>query len=118
MHIFLHLNDIIIPWEPTNRVDFVAQSVLDSTLQYESLEGLMDFLAFLVQNLWQNKQKLIRGISTNSLGDYYKISGLLAILWHQKRQEIDLGLYRFISQPRIQPKLEPQFRFIVRAMTS
>jgi len=43
MHIFLHLDDVIIPWEPTNRADFVAQSVLDSTLQYESLEGLMDF---------------------------------------------------------------------------
>jgi len=25
---------------------------LDSRLQYESLEGLMDFLAFLVQKLW------------------------------------------------------------------
>jgi len=32
---------------------------LDSWLQYESLEGLMDFL---VQKLWQNKQKLIREI--------------------------------------------------------
>jgi len=30
---------------------------LDSRLQYESLEGLMDFLAFLVQKLRQNKQK-------------------------------------------------------------
>jgi len=35
--------------------------VLDSRLQYEILEGLMDFLAFLVQMLRQNKQKLIRG---------------------------------------------------------
>jgi len=41
---------------------------VDSGLQYESLEGLMDFLAFLVQNLWQNKQKVIRGILTKSLG--------------------------------------------------
>jgi len=24
MHICLHLNDVIIPWEPTNRADFVA----------------------------------------------------------------------------------------------
>jgi len=29
--------------------------LLDSRVQYESLEGLMDFLAFLVQKLWQNK---------------------------------------------------------------
>ena len=39
---------------------------LDSRLQYESLEGLMDFLAFLFQKLWQNKQKINRGIPTNS----------------------------------------------------
>jgi len=32
---------------------------LDSRLQYKSLEGLMDCLAFLVQTLWQNKQKII-----------------------------------------------------------
>jgi len=35
---------------------------VDSRLQYESLEGLMDFLAFLVQKLRQNKQKLITEI--------------------------------------------------------
>ena len=60
MHICLHLDDDVIPWESNNRADFVAQLFLDSRLQYESLEGLMDFLAFLVQKLWQNKQKLIR----------------------------------------------------------
>jgi len=38
---------------------------LDSRLQYKSLEGLMDFLAFLVQKLWQNKHKLIREIPRN-----------------------------------------------------
>jgi len=26
MHICLHLDDVIIPWESTNRADFVAQS--------------------------------------------------------------------------------------------
>jgi len=26
MHIWLHLGDVIIPWESTNRTDFVAQS--------------------------------------------------------------------------------------------
>jgi len=67
MHIFLHLHDVIIPWEPTNRADFVTQNFLDSRLQDESLEGLMDFQAFLASN------------PTNPLGDLYKISGLLAI---------------------------------------
>jgi len=63
----------------TNRADFVAETFLDSRLQYESLDGLMDFLAFLVQKLWQNKQKLIMGIATNSLGNPYKIRGLSTI---------------------------------------
>jgi len=35
---------------------------LDSRLQHESLEGLKDFLSFLVQNVWQNKQQLFREI--------------------------------------------------------
>jgi len=26
MHIFLHLDDVIVSWELTNRADFVAQS--------------------------------------------------------------------------------------------
>jgi len=45
---------------------------LDSRLQYESLEGLMDFLTFLVQKLWQNKQKYLGEsplISRESLQD-------------------------------------------------
>ena len=33
---------------------------LDSRLQYESLEGLIDFLAFLLQRLWPNFRVLIR----------------------------------------------------------
>jgi len=81
MHICLHLDDDVIPWESNNPSDFVTQIFLDPGLQYESLEGLMDFLGFLVQNLWQNKQKLIRGIPTNSLGNPYKIRGLSAITW-------------------------------------
>jgi len=74
---------------------------LDSRLEYESLEGLMDFLAFLVQKLWQNQQKLIRGIPNTSL-----------------RREVDLDLYSFIIQARIQPNFEPQFWPFVRVMTS
>jgi len=54
---------------------------LDSRLQYESLEGLMDFLVFLFQKLWQNKQKIIRGVPTNSLGNPYKIRGPSAMTW-------------------------------------
>ena len=53
--------------------------VLESRLQYESVEDLMDFLAFLVQKLRQNKQNLIREIPTNPLGNSYNIWGLLAI---------------------------------------
>ena len=29
MHIFLHLNDVIIPWELTNRADLAAQSFFE-----------------------------------------------------------------------------------------
>ena len=79
MHIFLHLDDVIIPWVSTNRGNFVGQIFLDFGLQYESLVGLMDFLAFLVQNLIQNKQKLIKEIPINPLGNSYKIWGLWAI---------------------------------------
>jgi len=69
-YICLHLGDLIISWESNNRADFVAQSLyFYSRLQHESLEGLMNFLAYLVQKLKQNKQKLIRVIPTNSPGD-------------------------------------------------
>jgi len=63
MDLCLHLDEAIIPWEPTNQADFVAQACLDSRLQYESLEDLMDFLALLVQTLCPNFRKLIRKIS-------------------------------------------------------
>jgi len=60
MHICLHLDDVIIPRELTNETDFVAESFLDSRLQYESLESLINFPAFMVQRLWQNTQTLIK----------------------------------------------------------
>ena len=41
----------------------------------------MDFPAILVQKLWKNKQKIIRGIPTNSLGNPYKMWGLMALTW-------------------------------------
>ena len=77
----LHVDDDVISWESNNPSDFVTQSFFNSRLQCESLEGLTDFLAFLAQKLWQNKQKIINGISTNSLGNPYKIRGLSAITW-------------------------------------
>jgi len=79
MHICLHLDDVIISWEPTSQADFVAQRFLDSRLQYVFLEGLMDFLAFLVLTFRQTKQILIRGIPTSSLGISCQIRGLSAI---------------------------------------
>jgi len=62
MHISLHLDNDVTSWESNHPSDLVTRSFLDSKLQYESLEGLMDFLAFLVQKLWPNFRKLIRKI--------------------------------------------------------
>ena len=79
MHICLHMDDVVILWELNNRADFVAQSFLESRLQYELSEGLTDFLVFLVNTSRQNKQKLIKGIPTFSLRIHYKILGLSTI---------------------------------------
>jgi len=46
---------------------------VDSRLQYESLEGLMDLLAFLVQKLWRNNQNLKREIPLIPQGILEKI---------------------------------------------
>jgi len=46
---------------------------------YESLEGLMDFLAFLVPKLWPKYCKLIREIPANPLGNSWNISNFLTI---------------------------------------
>jgi len=46
------------------------------------------------------------------------IWGVLAPTWAPETLGIDLGLYSFIFQPRIQPNFEPQFWLIVRVMTS
>ena len=77
----LHWDNDVTSWGSNHPSDFVTRSFLDSRLQYESLEGLMDFLAFLVQKLWKNKQKIISGIPTNSLGNPYKIWCLMALTW-------------------------------------
>jgi len=36
MHICLHLDNDVIPWESNNPSDFVTRSFLDSRLQYET----------------------------------------------------------------------------------
>jgi len=77
MHICIHLDNDITSGESNNPSDFVTRSFLDSTLQYKSLEGLMDFLAFLVQKLWQNKQKLIREISRSCSA----MSSMIWVFW-------------------------------------
>jgi len=81
MHICLHLNDVIIPWESKNQADFVDQSLFGFWDTIRVFRGLMDFLAFLVQKLWQNKRKLIREIPVN-YSAYSSITwGVLAITW-------------------------------------
>ena len=62
MHISMHLDNDVTSGESNHPSDLVTL-FLDSRLQYESLEGLMDFLAFLVQKLWPNFRILIREIS-------------------------------------------------------
>jgi len=65
----------------------------------------MDFLAFPVQKLWQNKQKLIKEIPNNSQGNSFKNGVFWPYLSHQKFYEVDQGLQRLILQPRIQTTL-------------
>jgi len=59
---FYTLDEDVTSGESNHHSDLVTRSFLDSRLQYESLEGLMDFLAFLVQNLWTNFRILIREV--------------------------------------------------------
>ena len=62
MHISIHLDNDVTSGESNHPSDLVTQVFLDSMLQYKSLEGLMEFLAFLVEKLWPNFQVLIREI--------------------------------------------------------
>jgi len=48
MRISIHWDNDVTSWESNYPSDLVTRSFLDSRLQYESLEGVMDFLAFLV----------------------------------------------------------------------
>jgi len=49
VHICLHLDDVVIPGSRTFHPILWIKIFLDSRLQYESLDCLMDFQAFLVQ---------------------------------------------------------------------
>jgi len=51
----LHLDEVNILWEWTNRTDFVAESFIGFMAIIRVLEGLIDFVAFLVQKLWHGK---------------------------------------------------------------
>ena len=52
MHISIHWDNDVASGESNHPSDLVTRRFfLDSSLQYESLEGLMDFLAFPVTNL-------------------------------------------------------------------
>ena len=62
MHIYIHWDNDVTSGESNHPSDLVTRSFLDSRLHYESLEGLMDFLAFPVQKLWPNFRILIRDI--------------------------------------------------------
>ena len=54
MHISIHWDNDVTSGESNHPSDLVTRGFLDSRLQYESLEGLTDFLGFLVQKLWPN----------------------------------------------------------------
>ena len=81
MHICLHSEMTSYPGSRTIHQILWLKFFFDSRLQYESLEGLMDFLAFLVQRFWQNKQKLIREIQWNYSAMSSMIWGLQALTW-------------------------------------
>ena len=85
MHISIHWDNDVTSGESNHPSDLVTRTkfffILDSRLQYESLEGLMDFLAFLVQKLWPNFRILIREIPRNYSALSSTIWGLLAPTW-------------------------------------
>ena len=60
MHISIHWDNDVTSGESNH--PFGDSQFFYSRLQYESLEGLIDFLAFLVLKLWPNFRVLIREI--------------------------------------------------------
>jgi len=53
---------------PNNEPKLWLKVWLDSRLEYESLEPLMDFLAFLVLKLWPEDPNLMRYMLSNLRG--------------------------------------------------
>jgi len=60
MHISIHRDNDVASRDSKHPSDLVTRRFLDPRLQYESLEGLVDFLAFLIQKLWPNVWVLIK----------------------------------------------------------
>jgi len=79
----------------------------------------MDFIAFLVQKLRQNKQILIREIPTNLLGNSGKTWSLLGHNFGTRNsRKLIKGSKDSCYSLESKTNFEPQYRFIVWAMTS
>jgi len=73
-----------LPGSRTSHQIWWLEVFLDSSLQYDSLEGLMDVLALLVQKLRPNFRIFIREIPWNYSAMSSTIWGLLAPTWAPK----------------------------------
>jgi len=56
-YVCAYLDDTIILWELNQRADFVARICIG--FYYVSLEGLLNFLAFLFPKLWPKNKCLL-----------------------------------------------------------
>ena len=66
---------------------FWLEFLLDSRLSYESLEGLTDFLAFLVTKLWPNFRKIIKEIPTDPRENSWNIWNSFGITFEPEMLE-------------------------------
>ena len=57
---FAFLVNFTRPWAPIQRANVLAEVFLESKISSESLEPLIDFLAYLEPKLWQKKQFLAK----------------------------------------------------------
>ena len=76
--------------------------LLETRLWYKSLEGLMDFLAFLVPKLWPKCHKSIREISTNPQRHSWNIWIFLAIILDPEMLESQSRALKTHIKPKIQ----------------
>jgi len=58
--VFAFLAKFTWPWAPTQSVIFLIQAFLETGLSSESLESLIDFLAYLEPKLWLKNQYLTK----------------------------------------------------------